>query len=106
MATPDGHESERDESDERPGLLDLLRQVHWVNLINPRMWIVSFGVAIGVSIPFGLIWAPSAQVVAPVAFFGMLLLTALNPGHCPECGKAIKVSRTRCRACGTDVSGG
>lgn len=99
------HEPESDQEEQQPGLLDLLRMVHWLNLLNPRMWLVSAGVAIGISIPFGLLWEPLVGVVVPVAFFGMLLATSLQPGHCPDCGKAIKVGYTRCRACGQDVAG-
>lgn len=84
---------------------ELGRSVHWMNLLNPRMWIWAFVMAILASIPIGLIYAPAVNVVAPLVFIVALLATALMPGHCPECGKAIKIGYSRCRACGLDVDG-
>jgi hypothetical protein len=100
-----------EETDEKIDWRELLRDYHWQNLFNPRMWMIALMAAIGLNIPIGMAshYLFGSMVVmnvtVPLALFVVLAMTGLIPSHCSECGKAIKVGFTRCHHCGHDMTG-
>lgn len=100
--------------EERIDVREIARSYNWKNLFKPRMWITAMGVTFGVNLFLGLLVSTLIghgamevvmAVTVPALFAIALLGTGLIPGNCAECGRAIKVGYTGCRACGADMAG-